>query len=118
MKGVSIAIETIIYLILAITVLSVLLFFFLTQAGPAQDQYTLEAKRQASCGAYTSVDFSCNGVNGQPKTGQGGVQQKVLDDIGKSCSELSKRFGFAYACQGSADLPCIKSCCITCPNRG
>ena len=118
MKGVSIAIETIVYLILAITVLSVLLLFFLTQAGPAQDQYTLESKRQSACGAYVSVDFACNGVGGQPKTGPGGVQNKVLTDIGTACSELNKRFSFAYKCDGAANLECIKSCCITCPNRG
>ncbi len=115
MKGVSIAIETIIYLILALLVLTVLLSFFLTQAGPAQDQYTLEAKRNSFCGAYASRDFSCTGRNDAPVTD---IDPKVLEGIGKTCNELNRRFGFAYRCSGgSANLECIQSCCLTCPNR-
>ena len=118
MKGVSLAIETIIYLILAILVLTVLLTFFLTQAGPAQDQYTLEAKPNSLCGAYVSRDFACTGSAGSPKTGEGGVAPKTVEDIGKTCSELNRRFGFAYCCSGGpANLKCIQSCCITCPNK-
>ncbi len=115
MKGISIAIETIIYLILGITVLSVLLFFFLSQAGPAQDQYTLEAKRNSLCGTYTSRDFSCVGKSNNPVDT---VDPKVPDDIVNTCYELNRRFGFAYKCSsGSSKLQCIQSCCLTCPNK-
>ena len=103
MKGVSIAIETIVYLILAITVLSVLLFFFLTQAGPPQDQYTLEAKRNSLCGAYTSNDFSCVGKDNKPVAS---ISPTVPENIAKTCNELNRRFGFAYKCSGSASLEC------------
>ena len=120
MKGVSIAIETIIYLILAILVLTVLITFFLTQAGPAQDQYTLEAKRNSLCGAYVSMDFSCVGRDDGPKTGEGGVDPTIPETIASTCSELNRRFGFAYRSTagsggGTSGLNCIRSCCITCP---
>lgn len=112
MKGVSLAIETIIYLILAIMVLAVLLLFFLTQAGPAQDQYKLEADRNRYCGTYTSLDFGCAGKGGQPVDS---ASQDLRKNIGTTCKELSRRFGFAYPCSDIADLTCIKQCCLTCP---
>ena len=114
MKGISIAIETIVYLILAITVLSVLLLFFLTQAGPAQDQYTLEAKRGRFCGAYATKDFACVGKDNQPVE----VDPKVLEGIRSACTELTRRFNAGYTeCQGSDMLKCIQKCCLTCTQR-
>jgi len=114
-KGISIAIETIIYLILGITVLSVLLFFFLTQAGPAQDQFRLEADRNRYCGSYVSKDLLCKGSNSGPVK----IGAEVLEGIGKACGELNMRFNFNYkGCDspGSpAGLECIKNCCLTCP---
>ena len=118
MKGMAIAIETVIYLILGVTVLSIALFFFLTQAGPAQDQFKLESDRNKFCGSYVSIDFECKG------DGQGGVNQRasadVLAGIGKACGELKRRNGFSYTdCTGStANLNCIKQCCYTCPQYG
>ncbi|KHO47683.1 MAG: hypothetical protein QT00_C0002G0343 [archaeon GW2011_AR5] len=119
MKGVSLAIETIIYLILAVLVLMVLIGFFLTQAGPAQDQYALEAKRNSLCGAYVTNDFSCAGTGGNPVAA---ASPSVVQNIATTCAELNRRFGSAYRCttsstSGSAALDCIRSCCITCPVR-
>lgn len=113
MKGMAIAIETIIYLILAVTVLSVLLIFFLTQAGPSQDQFKLEADRNRYCGSYVSQDFTCAGKDGKPVEG---VQADLADKIRTTCIELNRRFNFAYKCTGDP-LACIQSCCLTCPNR-
>ena len=112
MKGISIAIETIVYLILAITVLSVLLFFFLSQAGPSQDQFKLEADRNRYCATYVSKDFSCTGKDGNPVDT---VNPDVVNKIKTTCLELNRRFNFAYKCDGSNDLDCIKQCCLTCP---
>ena len=114
MKGIAIAIETVVYLILAVTVLSVALFFFLSQAGPAQDQYTLEAKRDRYCMTYVSLDFSCAGKDGKPVDG---ANAELLGNIGSACSEMKRRFGFPYECGSSADLKCIQQCCITCPQK-
>ncbi len=115
MKGISIAIETIIYLILAITVLSVLLFFFLSQAGPSQDQFKLEADRSRYCGSYVSKDLTCAGKDGGPVSG---LQPGLVEKIKKTCLELNRRFNFAY-CQGdkARDLECIRDCCLTCPKQ-
>lgn len=113
MKGISMAIETIVYLILAITVLSVLLFFFLSQAGPSQDQFKLEADRNRYCSSYVSKDLACAGKGGSPVTD---VQSDIVNKIKTTCLELNRRFNFNY-CQGdkAGDLECIRDCCITCP---
>jgi hypothetical protein len=111
MKGISIAIETVIYLILGVTVLSITLFFFLSQAGPAQDQYTLEANRNRFCGAYVTLDFECKGTGGHVVQ----IDQSVLKGIGTACKELSRRNIYPNPCTDVADLRCIQSCCFTCP---
>ncbi|HLD38738.1 MAG TPA: hypothetical protein VJB05_00300 [archaeon] len=111
MKGISMAIETIIYLILAILVLSVLLLFFLSQATPPQDQFALEAKRNSACAAYTTQDFRCVGENGQPLIGG-----TIITNIQTSCNELTRRFNGGYdKCESGSLLECIKQCCLTCP---
>ena len=59
MKGVSLAIETIIILILAVSVLTVLLFFLRSQVGPAQDTATLLREQTSACSAYVGADPAC-----------------------------------------------------------
>ncbi|MFA4820209.1 MAG: hypothetical protein WC613_04620 [Candidatus Aenigmatarchaeota archaeon] len=111
MKGMSMAIETIIYLILAILVLSVLLIFFLSQAGPPQDQFALEAKRNSACGAYVTKDFRCAGKDNAPVP-----SGTIPTNIGTACMELTRRFNGGYgSCDTTASLACIKECCLTCP---
>ncbi|MEK6888297.1 MAG: hypothetical protein AABX14_05115 [Candidatus Aenigmatarchaeota archaeon] len=111
MKGISMAIETIIYLILAILVLSVLLLFFLSQATPPQDQFALEAKRNSACGAYTIRDFRCAGKDNNPFP-SGDIPTKIQT----ACQELTRRFNGGYDdCESGPSLKCIQQCCMTCP---
>ncbi|HIG96901.1 MAG TPA: hypothetical protein HA230_00970 [Candidatus Aenigmarchaeota archaeon] len=115
MKGISMTIETIIYLILAILVLSVLLLFFLSQAGPPQDQFALEAKRNSACGAYTVRDFRCAGKSGSPITNPG---DPIPINIQAACHELTRRFNGGYdKCESGPSLECIQQCCMTCPKQ-
>ncbi|MBI4170133.1 MAG: hypothetical protein HY514_00420 [Candidatus Aenigmarchaeota archaeon] len=60
MKGVSLAIETIIFIILAVTVLSVLLLFLTGTGGPAQDRVALESNRNIICGDYVRAVPLCD----------------------------------------------------------
>ena len=108
MKGISLAIETIVYLILAVLVLSVLLVFFLQNVGPSQRQIELEAKRANSCLAYVTNtdDTRCVGKDGKPSD----VAPEILNDIGSTCKGL-KEFSQYYPCNDIADLGCIKKCC-------
>ena len=67
MKGVSIAMETIIYIILAIIVLTVLLYFLTSQAGPAQTRVELENQRNTLCGKYVKYDPTCQDPSEDPE---------------------------------------------------
>ena len=63
-KGVAIAIETVIFIILAVLVLTILLFFFTTQSGPAQQQITLQRERNEICSAVATKDPKCDDITG------------------------------------------------------
>ena len=56
MKGISLAIETIIVLIIAVTVLTVLLMALNMQGGPVFDRLKLERERTDKCGTYAFKD--------------------------------------------------------------
>ena len=100
--------ETVIYLILAVLVLTVLLTFFLTQEGPAERQIRLEAPRSRSCLVYQTdgKDLNCLGNNDAPVS----TNPRVLVDIGTACRGLNE-FGYSYPCNTVADLQCIQGCC-------
>ena len=103
MKGVSIAMETIIYIILAVTVLTVLLFFFTSQAGPTQTRVELENKRAQLCGQYAQADFQCD----SPQK----ANPKTVSDLVSTCKSLD-----VPECPTNA-VNCIQRCCITCPKK-
>lgn len=112
MKGISIAIETIVYLILAVAVLSVLLPFFLMNATPGITQIELERQKNEYCTGYATNDPTCTGKNGNPVDT---VKQDVINNIRTTCLELNRHFSFSYKCDGDM-LTCIKNCCnIACP---
>jgi hypothetical protein len=110
MKGISIAIETIIYLILAVVVLSVLLMFFTTLGGQSQHQVQMEYQRNQRCGQYTMYDTKCESVeNNFPKNIQG--RGKILEELAKACKYLQ----FDQCNSDTATIECIKNCCLGCP---
>ena len=107
----AIAMETVVYLILAVTVLSVALFFFLSVGGQPKHQFELEAQRSRFCGAYTLIDFECKGKDDKPVE----TDKDILEGIGSACFELNRmNVGYYPDCVGSASLECIKKCCLTC----
>ena len=57
-KGISLAIETIVFIILAVTVMSVLLLFFTKTVGDTQTPIDREKERIILCGKFFSV-YSC-----------------------------------------------------------
>ncbi|MBI4896186.1 MAG: hypothetical protein HY832_01425 [Candidatus Aenigmarchaeota archaeon] len=101
MKGISIAIETIVYIILAVTVLSILLFFFTSQAGPSRRDLDYQRIRNQYCGVYANQNPTCD----QAK------DAKLTDEITKikdACKNLK-------ICTTQPDHECILNCCIFCP---
>ena len=104
MKGISIAIETIIFIILAVTVLSVLLLFLTGVGGPPQQRMQWESKRSSLCFSYTAFDRECNTV-----TGFAGLAE--LKDI---CGPT--KLDVRECKTPTSDLACVRACCsFNCP---
>jgi hypothetical protein len=97
MKGISIAMESIVYIILAVLVLTVLLYFFTSQAGPAEDRFNLEQKRSSLCGQYSRQDISCSDISR--------VAAPVVDELVEVCGRLKEK-----DCPNNRQK-CVQSCC-------
>lgn len=103
MKGISIAIETVIYIILAVLVLTILLFFFTSQSGPAQQEISLQRERNELCGRIATAEPKCEDLTGV----NGNELSRLKTDI---CTTALK-----LCTGGEDDKVCIKKCCIFCP---
>lgn len=64
MKGISLAIETIIFIILAVTVMSVLLVFLGKTGGESQTEVSLLKDKEIYCGQYVMQNKMCKGATG------------------------------------------------------
>ena len=104
MKGVSLSIETIVILILAVIVLAAMLIFFSGTTNPATDTLRATRIQTESCGAYVRKDPDCTdiGINDVPPD----VKQHIAD----ACKTLE---GYPECDTGSQDINCIRSCCKT-----
>ena len=99
-KGVSLSIETIVILILAVIVLAALLIFVSPVFNESQSTIGNELKRTRLCDAYVQDDPKCNGA--------GGVDAQIINDLKETCGNLGK-------CSGLNGADCAKDCCIVCP---
>jgi|GEM_PF-2217004 len=112
-KGVAIAIETVIFIILAVVVLTVLLLFFNTQAGTAQDKFKREAERTEFCRQYVQYDPACG--NRDEVTGPN--RATILKGINEACGGLNVP-NCQRGSEQEASPECIRNCCsIFCPSR-
>ncbi|MFC2143446.1 hypothetical protein ACFLQN_03535 [Candidatus Aenigmatarchaeota archaeon] len=120
MKGISLAIETIIVVILAVTVLTVMLFFFRSQTSPAQETLELINRQTSGCSGYIFYDYRCNN-NIDTELRADLLESGILEKIAKSCAGLYIKEGSYPRCAGKAtvspansdDLQCIQQCCRT-----
>jgi hypothetical protein len=104
MKGISIAIETIVYIILAVLVLTILLYFLTSQAGPAQTSIDNERNRDSLCGKYIGKDITCANPE---KVDDTNIKSQLFD----VCKKIE-----SFSCKTSLDKTCIQKCCsIFCP---
>lgn len=116
MKGIALAIETIVFIILAVTVLTVLLFFFTSMGGQSQHEFELQQRRHQFCGKYASIDPKCEqkGFDKVKAYDQGKPDKdQILKNIADACVGLKL---YPQHCSGTtATLPCVQACCIQCP---
>lgn len=105
MKGISLSIETVIHLILAALALTVLLYFFTSTAGDAEDRVKLEKERTGLCEQYVQLDPACDEISVLNNFGK-------RSRLGEVCENLN-----IVGCSQTPDLTCIKRCCIFCTKR-
>ena len=107
-KGMAIATDTVVYIILAVVVLTVLLFWFNSEAGRTQTRTDLISDQTRLCSQYTGVDPTCAGSGSQPKT------FAEVSKLIKTCKDLKT---YTYCNSGSNNLYCVQQCCFTCPKK-
>ncbi|MFH0949308.1 MAG: hypothetical protein V1802_02365 [Candidatus Aenigmatarchaeota archaeon] len=117
MKGVSLAIETIVFIIIAVTVMSSLLVYFRMISIPTEDFTKLTERQAVYCSAYARFDGSCDGLTADKK-GEAEETLKGLADTCKRLADANKGGGYPQ-CKGKTtldptkigDINCIRSCC-------
>src|SRR3989344_2602439 len=102
MKGVSLSIETIVILILAMIVHASLLIFVSPVFNEGQSRTSNELKRTRLCDAYVQDDPKCDG------TGARDVDAQIVQDLEETCRNLGK-------CESLNRDDCARDCCIICP---
>ncbi|HLD49085.1 MAG TPA: hypothetical protein VJB11_01875 [archaeon] len=117
-KGVSLSIETIIVLILAISVLGVLLFYFNKEASSTQSVTSMMREITNRCSDYIRLDPGCSGKYagyGDEKKSNEAEAKKIKDGIIVICKRFSKATEKYPKCQESGkDDECFRQCCPFC----
>ncbi len=98
-KGISLAIETIIFIILAVLVLSVLLGFLFGPGWQAQNAIEQQRQKTSICIAYTIKSPTCT---------SDGSDVKDIDILADICGPKKLN---AAGCSGSRDAKCFAECC-------
>ena len=114
MKGVTLPIETIVILALAIIVLGVLLFFFTTTSSPAIDLVKLKQEQSIFCSSYQQQNPDCDEERHEEIVTDfpGADQPELFVKLAGVCSKLNIAEGGYPACTGQKlDYPCVIECC-------
>jgi hypothetical protein len=104
MKGMSLAIETIVFVILAVTVLSVLLAFFMTTGVPGGDKARMYAEMNELCGKYVRQKPLCNDASGLVDVDTTRLI-KICQSLGTDVKNGAKQ------CTTGFDKNCAAACC-------
>ena len=102
MKGMALAIETIVVIVIAVLVLVALIAFFLGVFPGGQQQVELISRQTSLCSQYIREDPDCN----SPDDVKNYDLKLELSDV---CSQLN------HPCSrgSSADAVCVSNCCST-----
>ena len=101
MKGLSLAIETVVILIVAVVILGILTYFLITNSA-GLDVINKQRVAAELCGRYVQLgDLECKG------TKINSFSQK--DELATTCKELEYP-----GCAGDLNGACLKACCNIC----
>lgn len=102
--------ETVVYLILAVLVMAILLYFLTSQTRPVEDITRWEREAAQYCTSYVIKDPECTRTSVVGATKDGAA---VVKSIVETCTKL-KRLGCIL---GGNPQTCIQSCCLGCRTR-
>lgn len=109
MKGISLAVESIVIFIIAAAVLAILLYFFMTTANPSINIIQLKGEQTKWCNSYTTNDPNCDE--------SGFVDVTIQDELANVCERLNTVEGGFDQCTGVFNIDCVKQCCKSfCPS--
>ncbi len=111
MKGIAIAMETIVYIILAVLVLAILLFFLTSQTRPIEDRVKLLQDSARYCASYIQVDSTCGNIGNVDNSNVAGGS-KLVSDLITTCGKLGT---LGCGTIGGDRQTCIQRCCTVCP---
>lgn len=106
-KGITLASESIVVIILAVIVLAALLAFLSSVSGPTQDEVRLRLRQAQQCRSYVEANGKCE------RSADSRVDSDLKRDLVTTCTSLK------YArCTGSDSIACVIECCSGyCPAR-
>jgi len=113
LKGIALSIETVVLIVLAAIVVTVLLAFLMGVINPADNEIKFLQKQQRACGEIVQIDPQC-GVNRD-----GNVDPRISEVVSDQlmagnpppCSD--ERPSCNPTGSGSDVLNCLRSCCRT-----
>jgi len=110
MKGVSLAIETIIILILASAVLVTMLTFFNVNVDPTRDIVQSALAVNTACANYMTKAGTCE-VSGLDNVDE--FNRQLSLNVAKACKLANDKEGKYPSCQYEDDLniQCLRECC-------
>ncbi len=108
-KGISLAIDTTVIIILAVVVLAVLIGIFFVVIGPVGPEISARIKQTQVCNAYRSFDADCDGKE-YTQYARDSKNENLLKELGTACNTLR----ISGCSTDSASYTCIKACCTGC----
>lgn len=117
-KGISLSIETIIVIILAVTVMSTLMMFFNNNWTDFTLKTDYEKYRRELCYSLVAANkYNCDNIGSTVSSWSSGYKNFQYPEAGKTPAEVlgtaCQKLGTNPACGGSLNDACIKQCCAT-----
>lgn len=102
MKGISLAIETVVILIIAVVILGILSYMLISGTLPGVNNLKLQQNIQQYCGLYVQLDPTCANTKNQITT---------FGDSAATLAGFCKTIGYSSCTGTPLTITCVKQCC-------
>ncbi|MFH1421079.1 MAG: hypothetical protein ABIG30_03925 [Candidatus Aenigmatarchaeota archaeon] len=118
MKALSLSIETVIVLIIAVIILGILTYFIMNMAKPGLDKMKWQQDASLACGRYIKFDETCTDVP-SPSDCTANEQNALKLDACAAINilkDVCNKLEYSSCTGGTPSVNCIKQCCsVVCP---